>query len=134
MPTASFTMPLRVRYVECDMQGRVFNAHYLTWVDMAHGDALGELFGGYQAVIDRGVDFVVAGAEMRFRAPARFDDRLIIHTVFHPPGNTSLRSDFTIMREDEVLAEVTLTHVCVDTDGYVKQPWPHWMRTRLPQG
>lgn len=39
-------MPLRVRYVECDMQGRVFNGHYLTWVDMAHSEALRELFGG----------------------------------------------------------------------------------------
>ena len=25
-PTATFALPLRVRYVECDMQGRVFNA------------------------------------------------------------------------------------------------------------
>lgn len=24
---------MRVRYVECDTQGHVFNAHYLTWFD-----------------------------------------------------------------------------------------------------
>lgn len=49
-------MRLRVRYVECDMQGRVFNGHYLTWIDMAHTEALGEIAGGYQGLTQRGID------------------------------------------------------------------------------
>ena len=36
-------MELRVRYAECDMQGRVFNGNYLTWVDMAAAEAIAEL-------------------------------------------------------------------------------------------
>lgn len=52
-------MPLRVRYVECDMQGRAFNGHYLTWVDMALNEAIRAIFGDYQVLIDRGIDFVV---------------------------------------------------------------------------
>ena len=40
-------MPLRVRYVECDMQGRVFNGHYLTWFDMAINEAVRDIFGDY---------------------------------------------------------------------------------------
>ena len=43
-------MPLRVRYVECDMQGRVFNGHYLTWVDMALNEAIRDIFGDYQVL------------------------------------------------------------------------------------
>jgi acyl-CoA thioester hydrolase len=31
----SHTPRLRVRYCECDMQGRVFNAHWLTYFDLA---------------------------------------------------------------------------------------------------
>ena len=34
------SVPLRVRYVECDMQGHVFNAHYLTSFDLAHTELL----------------------------------------------------------------------------------------------
>ncbi len=132
-PPGAFTMPLRVRYVECDRQDRAFNGHYLTWVDMAHTDALEELAGGYQAMVASGIDVVVAAAELRFRSPARFNDRLEVRTVFHPPGNTSLRSDFTIVRGDELLAECTMTHVCVDTTTYSKQPWPDWLRAKLPQ-
>ena len=132
-PTATFALPLRVRYVECDMQGRVFNAHYLTWVDKAHADALDQISGGYQDLVAGGVDVVVVAAELRFRSPARYDDRVVVQTVLHEPGNTSLRSEFSITRDDEVLVECTLTHVCVDTTDYCKQPWPDWLRAKLPR-
>lgn len=125
-------MPLRVRYVECDMQGRVFNGHYLTWVDMAHSEALRELFGGYQVLIDRGVDLVVAAAELQFRAPATFDDDLMVHVDLETPGRTSLRSRFSITRGDDLIAEATMVHVCVDATNFEKQPWPDWFRDRLP--
>ena len=63
-------MPLRVRYVECDMQSRAFNGHYLTWVDMAHHEAISALVGEHQVLLDRGIDFVVVAAELRFHQPA----------------------------------------------------------------
>ena len=31
----SYTHQIRVRYVDCDMQGVVYNAHYLTFIDDA---------------------------------------------------------------------------------------------------
>lgn len=124
-------MPLRVRYAECDMQGRVFNGHYLTWVDMAHTEALRAMFGGYQALIDRGIDFVVVAAELQFRTPARFDDDLVVDVVIDPPGRTSLRSRYHIVRGEDLIAEATLTHVCVDAASFDKLPWPDWFRHRL---
>lgn len=127
-----YSIPLRVRYAECDMQGRVFNAHYLTWIDMAHTDAMQQIAGGYRVLLDRGVDLVVAGAELSFRAPATFDDDLIVNVVIEPPGRTSLRSRYVINRGDEVIAEATMTHVCVDARDYVKQAWPDWLRELLP--
>ncbi len=134
-PEASpFSMPLRVRYIECDMQGRVYNAHYLTWVDMAHTEAIDQLFGGYREMVAAGVDLVVAAADLQFRAPAHFDDRLQVHTTIRAPGRTSLRSDFTITREETVLAEARMVHVCVDATSYEKQPWPDWLRAKLPGG
>lgn len=124
-------MPLRVRYVECDMQGRVFNAHYLTWVDMALTDALGALTGGYQALIEHGIDFVVAAAELQFRAPARYDDELVVDVTVEAPGTTSLRSRFAIRRGAEPIADASMVHVCVDATTFEKRPWPDWFRDRL---
>lgn len=124
-------MPLRVRYAECDMQGRVFNGHYLTWTDMAHTEALREHVGGYQGLMDRGIDLVVAAAQLQFRAPARFDDELIVRVDIDTPGNTSLQSRFVITRGDEVIAEATMVHVCVDATTFEKCSWPDWFRDRL---
>ncbi|MBU3685091.1 MAG: acyl-CoA thioesterase [Mycobacterium sp.] len=124
-------MPLRVRYVECDMQGRVFNGHFLTWVDMAFSEALREVFGGYDAVTDRGVDFVVAATELHFRSPARFDDELVVDVALEAPGNTSLRSRYTISRDTDLIAEASMVHVCVDATTFEKQPCPGWFRDAL---
>jgi acyl-CoA thioester hydrolase len=131
MSSASYAMPLRVRYVECDMQGRVFNAHYLTWVDMAHTEALRDIAGGYTAMVDAGIDVVVAAAELSFRKPATFDDELVVEVRLAEPGTTSLRSDFTILRGAELIADCTMTHVCVDAKTFVKTPWPDWFREGL---
>lgn len=124
-------MPLRVRYVECDMQGRVFNGHYLTWVDMAHSEALRDIVGGYQVLIERGIDVVVVAAELQFRQPARFDDDLLITVLIEPPGRTSLRSRYRFDRGPQLIAEATVTHVCVDAVSFEKLPWPDWFRDQL---
>ena len=131
MAIAHFAMPLRVRYVECDMQGRAFNAHYLTWIDMAHMEAMATIAGGHQVMTDRGIDVVVAAAELQFRLPAHFDDELIIQVAIEAPGRTSLRSRFEFRRGDEVIAEATMIHVCVDATSFAKQEWPDWFREQL---
>lgn len=131
MTRASYEMALRVRYVECDMQGRVFNGHFLTWIDMAHTEAVREVFGDYATIAAAGVDFVVAAAGLQFRAPATFDDELLVRVWLKPPGTTSLGSDYTITRGADLIAEATMTHVCVDASTFIKKPFPDWMRTRL---
>ncbi len=126
-----FGMPLRVRYVECDMPGRVFNGHYLTWFDMAINEAIRDIFGDYQVLLDGGIDFVVAAAELQFRQPARFDDELVVGVGFEPVGRTSLSSRFAIHRGEDLIAEATMIHVCVDAVTFEKRPWPDWFRERM---
>ena len=133
-PVARTVMPLRVRYAECDMQGRVFNAHYLTWTDMAHTEALREHVGGYREMLDGGVDLVVAAAELTYRAPATFDDDLTVTVEIGQPGRTSLRSHFTIERGPDLIAQAVMVHVCVDATTYAKREWPDWFRERLAAG
>ncbi|BBY65232.1 4-hydroxybenzoyl-CoA thioesterase [Mycolicibacterium helvum] len=131
MGSERFGMPVRVRYVECDMQGRVFNGHYLTWVDMALNEAVREIFGDYQTLTEAGIDLVVAAAELQFRQPAHFDDDLMVGVAFDPLGRTSLRSTYQIRRGEDLIAEAAMIHVCVDAVTFDKQPWPEWFRDRL---
>ena len=131
MDSELFGMPLRVRYVECDMQGRVFNGHYLTWVDMAMNEALRDIFGDFQTLTTSGIDFVVAAAELQFRRPAHFDEDLVVGVGFDPLGRTSLRSVYEIRRGQDLIAEASMIHVCVDATTFDKQPWPDWFREQI---
>src|SRR3954454_12245144 len=97
VPTPLITA-IRVRYVECDMQGHAFNGHYLTWFDLAHTEALRAATGrSYQELVsDHGVDFVVAESNVRYLSPAHYDDVLEIEVAFEPPTTSSLTSRFAI--------------------------------------
>jgi acyl-CoA thioester hydrolase len=132
MPSPLIT-PLQVRYAECDMQGRVFNAHYLTWFDMANSDALRTITGfSYLELVERwGVELVAAESTLRWLAPARFDEALEVEAVFDAPTTSSLTSHYTLRRGDTTLTTGMLRHVCVDAQTFQKAPWPEAFRTAL---
>ena len=129
---SAFAYRLRVRYAECDMQGHVFNANYLTWFDTAHTEWLRDRGIAYDALVrDHGVEFVVAEATVRYRAPARFDDEIEVEVAPETPGTTSLTTRFTVRRGDDLLTEGALRHVCVDAESFTKAPWPDAVRSLL---
>ncbi|MFE6616183.1 acyl-CoA thioesterase [Amycolatopsis sp. NPDC057786] len=107
-------MPLRVRYHECDGQGIVFNANYLAYVDMAMFEVEKALFGSHQEALARGVDVVVAESNLRYRAPCRYDDELVVAVYLEHLGTTSLVIDFEITRDGGLCTEVKTRYVFVD--------------------
>jgi acyl-CoA thioester hydrolase len=124
-----FSITIEVRYAECDMQGHVFNGHYLTWFDMAHTALLNEaLPRSYEGLVASGYDLVVAESGVRYLAPARFEQRLAIAIELGPPTNTSLTSRFTISHDGQVITTGFLRHVCVAAQTMQKKPWPDDVR------
>jgi acyl-CoA thioester hydrolase len=119
---------LRVRYAECDVQGVVFNAHYLAYLDTSITELWRAAFGSYGAMLDRGIDMVLAEARLLFQAPARFDDELTLEATISHLGNTSIISGHRIRRGTEQLMEGTLRHVLVERDTVEKMPIPDWIR------
>ncbi|HEY3775346.1 MAG TPA: thioesterase family protein [Solirubrobacteraceae bacterium] len=130
---AFYVHRLRVRYAECDPQGVVFNPQYLAFADHALTELWRELFGGYMAMLDRGVDVVVAEARLRFRASARFDEELDVAVDVAHLGTTSMTFHYLITRAaDGVrLAEVELRYVWMDRATGAKTPIPDWARGKL---
>ncbi len=130
--TEPFTHEFRVRYSECDVQGVVFNSHYLAFVDVGITELWREaLPGGYNAMLERDVDVVVAEAHLRFRSSARFDDLLRIEVTVTHLGTTSIVTRHRICRGDEQLVEVEIRHVAVSRASYAKTPIPDWLRAGL---
>jgi len=125
---------LRVRYGECDPQGVVFNAHYLAYFDIAITELIRAAFGSYQALIDRGVDMMVAEAGVRYQRPAHFDDELTLEVEVTRLGTTSITTGYRVLRDEELLVDGTLRHVVVnpekllERDQNAKTAIPDWMR------
>ncbi len=126
-----FSHALRVRYVECDPQGVVFNSHYLAYFDINITELWREAFGGYRVMTDRGIDLVVAEAQVQFRASARFDDELTLQIAVTRLGNTAITTGHRITRAEELIAKGTERHVVVSLETMTKTPIPAWIRDGL---
>jgi acyl-CoA thioester hydrolase len=107
-------LPLRVRYHECDGQGIVFNAHYLAYVDMCAFEAEKALFGSHGEFLAHGTDVVVAEANLKFRAPARYDEELVVSQYLTHLGTTSLIFDFEIHRGETPVLAANVRYVFID--------------------
>ena len=125
-----FRHQLRVRYNECDPQGVVFNANYLTYFDLTMTELWREL-GGYQAMVDAGVDMVVAEARILYRSPLRFDDEFEARVTVSELGETSMSTEVELARDGETVAQGELRYVFIESGGSAKQPIPDQIRDRL---
>jgi acyl-CoA thioester hydrolase len=128
---APFVHRLRVRYHECDQQGRVFNAHYFAYFDIALTELWREAFGSYEQMIREGYDVVVADAGARFRGAAEFDDEIDVAMTIANLGDTSMTTDIEVRRDGDVLVEGRMVHVWVDASSYEKAQIPEQAREVL---
>jgi acyl-CoA thioester hydrolase len=108
------TFDLTVRYHECDVQGVVFNAIYYTYADMAGLELWKAACGGYDVVLDRGVDTVVATSSCIYLSPARWEDELTLEVGVARVGDKSFDAATTIQCGDILIAELSVTYVFID--------------------
>ena len=129
--TAPFRHRMRVRYNECDPQGVVFNANYLTYFDVIITELWREL-GGYSEMVDSGHDLVVAEARVRYVSPLRFDDEFEGVAEVSRLGETSFTIAIRLERdgagERELCAEGENRYVVIATGGGGKRPIPDVLR------
>lgn len=128
----AFAHRLRVRYIECDAQGVVFNSNYLAYLDVSMTELWRRSFdGGYRAMVAKGLDLVVAEARLRFLGSARFDDELELTAQVERLGNTSMHTKHQVLRDHELLVEGDLWHVFVELRTLRKTAIPDWVRAGL---
>jgi acyl-CoA thioester hydrolase len=109
-----FSTDVTVRFAETDAQGVAHNSNYLVWFEVARIAYLAEHAGGYQALRDQGLESLVLEAHVRYRQPARFDDRLRIHARIGVLRGARFRFDYEVSRDGEVIADGWTSHACVD--------------------
>ncbi len=118
-PVVEDAIAFRVRYPEVDAMGYVHHSRYLQYFEMGRVELLRRHGSSYADLERAGVFFVVTKAEVRYKAPARYDDELALTT--RVAKQTFVRYDhaYVLRRGATVLAEGTTTIACVGRDGQV---------------
>lgn len=129
----NFTVLIRVRYAECDAQGVVFNGRYGDYVDVVATEYLRALFGGYQQMLDGGLDSQVVRLATNWKSSARFDDILAIHanTVHVGDSSYSFSMEFSDYATGRLVASSEIVYVMVQPDMQSKMTIPDHFRAAL---
>jgi acyl-CoA thioester hydrolase len=110
-----FTWPIRVYWEDTDAGGIVFYANYLKFFERARTEWLRAL-GVAQSSLkeDIGGMFVVSETTLRYLAPARLDDELLVTAQLEAGGRASLIIAQKAFRGDTLLCDGTIRIGWVD--------------------
>src|SRR6201997_1004367 len=72
---------VRVRYAETDQMGVVYHSNYLIWFEVGRVELIRQMGLDYKKMEEEeGCGISVVDVHARYRAPARYDDELVIET------------------------------------------------------
>ena len=116
-PVPSCDVQIRVRYAETDAMGYLHHARYFVYFEEGRTELLRKNGVSYRDMEERGLYYVVARLECRFRAPARYDDVLTLTTTTERLSPVRVDHRYAVQRDGELLTEGQSTLVCVGRDG-----------------
>lgn len=116
-------MDVRVYYEDTDAGGVVYYANYLKYCERARMEFFRDRGIGVSAYGAEGILFVVAHAEVSYKASARHDDLLTIKTYIIDHSRTSYTFLHRIFRKEteELLVEAKIRLACVDRNVKVRR-------------
>ena len=131
MPRTS-SLELRVRYAETDQMGVVYHSHYLVWCELGRTDHIREGGMSYREIEEAGIMLAVAEANVRYRAPARYDDLVRVETTLSDVSSRAVTFDYLITNAvtGDRLATARTLLVVLDTSHRVVS-LPPLIRARL---
>ena len=94
---------LTVRYAETDAQGVVHHANYLIWFEEGRSEFLRQMGMNYSDIERAGFFVVVAHAEINYRAPAFYEDRVTVTTSIEKAHRRLLEFAYRAVNQDGVL-------------------------------
>jgi len=108
---------LRVRYAETDQMGVVYHANHFIWFEIGRVELMRQLGFAYRDMErDHGCFIPVVDARCRYKAPARYDDEIIVRTWLKNVRESVIHFGYKLIRagDGEVLAEGETTHMILD--------------------
>jgi acyl-CoA thioester hydrolase len=127
LDAATHRFPLRVYFEDTDLTGMVYHANYLRWFERARTEML-RMVGVEQRDTHEGGGgaSTVAELSIRYLAPARLDDAIVIESRPVELGAASCRIAQRALRGETVLAEARLRVGFVGPDGRPRRQPVEW--------
>ena len=113
---------IRVIYGDTDQMGVVYYGNYLRFFEAARNEwlrAKGVRWRDIEAA--HAIYLPVAEAKVNYKRPARYDDVIVVETRLGDLGRVSLRFDYRVVRDDDLLALGHTVHACVSRDGEIRE-------------
>ena len=109
---------LRVRYAETDQMGVVYHSNHLIWFEVGRVELLRQMGFSYRDMErEDGCFIAVAEATCRYRAPAFYDDEILIRTQLKTVRESVVIFSYELVRADNktLVAEGETTHIVTDS-------------------
>lgn len=90
---------------------------YPIWMEIGRTELLRAQGAVYRECEERGVFFVVAKLNIRYRRPIKYDDQIEVHVVGLPCAGVKVEHRYEIFRGEELMATAETTLVCVTDTG-----------------
>ncbi len=119
----NYTMEVKIYYEDTDCGGVVYYANYLRYMERARTEYMASRGRPVKALMDEGLFFVIARAEVDYRSSAHYGDTLIVDTWVSDASAATITFEH-VMKEKEsgrIVAECKAKAVCVDSSGRPKR-------------
>jgi acyl-CoA thioester hydrolase len=114
---------LRVYFEDTDVAGIVYYANYLKYMERARSDMLRCAGIEQRAALEAGEGvYVVAEANIKYRAPAKLDDDLLVLSEVKAVRAASCVIHQRVMRGPDILADATITAAFLGEGRPKRQP------------
>ena len=117
---------IRVRYAETDQMGVVYHSNYLIWFEVGRVELMRQLGFTYKEMErEDGCYIAVVDARCRYKAPARYDDEIIIRTHLKNVRESLIHFGYEALRASDewLLAEGETTHIVINSE-MTRRPIP----------
>jgi len=114
-----FRWPVRVYYEDTDAGGVVYHANYLKFFERARTEMLRDLGWEQDALArEHQIIFVVRALHIDYLLPARFNDRLEVHSTLDALKSASMQFAQNLMRDETSLCQATVRIACLDRQNW----------------
>ncbi len=119
---------LRVYFEDTDLSGIVYHANYLRYMERARSDML-RLAGIDQRAHQEagGGAYAVTALAIRYRAPAKLDDALVVVTGIKRVGAAPVDIQQRVMRGNTIVTDADVTAALVGASGRPTRQPKQWI-------